>query len=807
MSTPQELRNVPKIIESLKPGTDNQHVVAVLMPTQLAAKWPSKPWGTSIADIGLAAKDAALYPDYVLVDIEPIKGSPDLYWLFQKLSGPEWTTKTKGVDNLIPQKFRRLSQTLKTEQEVVPDTEPQDPTGDVTLVQVEQQKNTGKATLTTISDTINENQSALIGEEYGDIVTKETEEKLVPDGTDAKSGITIISSIVEPLGNGKSVMSSKEVKGGQWPDPVEKEVSKEIPDLIPGKFRRFINRLMQTRKIAASAIPNTVSLSGDEQAKIYKKETPDRAEEKVISQTLDNNDDPLISKIITAQGQVADVAESLVEEGDDITASAVIVDGSVEALGNGKAVKKTVTVPEVFPEFRISTEIPDLIPAKFKVSIPTQTTSEVSEGIVPEELTLADSELSRTEDQLTVFRKRVTSTTRNTSEAEPLFGTEMTSTFGGGLATIEESLESAATAEVGFDVLKSTVEPIGPNQSVKSTTRLEAFPELAGQNYNKDLGVDLPFTEQVIHAGELPPNSDVDPIDLWRSKRRTYDLDAIKEKLLAIHLQFPSQEHIQLPSVLKSVKILASRAVSNSNSRGVGQSFSISNQTSLAVSADLNYEIEEGYSGPVAAEVHVFFLPVESTTADILGTVNAEAWPAFKPISSRIVIAGNGLSKHLGFTRSVESASYSEEGSVQAFTNVAVLPPTLHDSLGIEIEYHDFVADSANADTSLDDSLDNIESSIAAWRAELNNTPPTFNGEIVSDSTRTMLLTWLGYAPEEVAFAKDYAPSDSEIAVTPSSLAATSPTSVTPGRYLKESRSSLYGYGLVQVTAVVIIIE
>jgi len=101
MALPEPPPNVPRIVEVLDPGA-NQHVVYVRMPTNLASKWPDKPWGTPIEDIGLSKKDSDIYPGYTLVDIEPLKGSPDLYWVFQKLDGPAWTTKSQGQESLIP---------------------------------------------------------------------------------------------------------------------------------------------------------------------------------------------------------------------------------------------------------------------------------------------------------------------------------------------------------------------------------------------------------------------------------------------------------------------------------------------------------------------------------------------------------------------------------------------------------------------------------------------------------------------------------------------------------------------------------
>jgi len=97
---PEPPSNVPRIVDVLEPSSGH-YVVYVRMTTNLASKWPSKPWGTPIENIGLSEKDAALYPGYTLVGIEPMKGSPDLYWVFEKLPGPVLQGKQAYVERTV----------------------------------------------------------------------------------------------------------------------------------------------------------------------------------------------------------------------------------------------------------------------------------------------------------------------------------------------------------------------------------------------------------------------------------------------------------------------------------------------------------------------------------------------------------------------------------------------------------------------------------------------------------------------------------------------------------------------------------
>lgn len=286
MALPEPPNNIPRVLGALDPGTGRLSV-AVRMPLQLASKYPDKPWGTSIASIGLATKDSNRYLGYTLVDIKPMQGSEDLLWIFEKLDGPIWTTKTIGSPNLIPEKFRSQVSQTKTKQDVVPGTAPSQLIGGITTSIVEDQDNTGKSVKTNISEEITTNNGPLVGEEYGDIVTKSTLEQLVQEGTPAKTGMHIISSIIDPLGNGLAVESTKTVKGDQWPDPVETGVVADGTHNPPPRYLRDLVRTTKKRKIPT--VPQIVTLGSNEVAKVYKQETPDRVEEAITTESINLN--------------------------------------------------------------------------------------------------------------------------------------------------------------------------------------------------------------------------------------------------------------------------------------------------------------------------------------------------------------------------------------------------------------------------------------------------------------------------------------------------------------------------------------
>lgn len=214
----------PRILKVLEPSAGQYEVVVRMDPT-VASKFPDEPFGTAIDAIGLAKKDSGKYPGYTLVSIEPAdKGAKDHLWVFQKLSGPGWTTKSKSKDNLTPAKFRGQVTVVKTDQEVDPGTEPTALTGNLVSSVIQQVPNTGKAVRTEITETIVANPPPFLGQEAYEqrqvvntsevTVVESTVVNGLPVRTPADTGLLIVSSTVTPRGDGKSTKHTVSV--GSW---------------------------------------------------------------------------------------------------------------------------------------------------------------------------------------------------------------------------------------------------------------------------------------------------------------------------------------------------------------------------------------------------------------------------------------------------------------------------------------------------------------------------------------------------------------------------------------------------------------
>jgi len=405
------------------------------------------------------------------------------------------------------------------------------------------------------------------------------------------------------------------------------------------------------------------------------------------------------------------------------------------------------------------------------------------------------------------YQEKVTTEAIDLS-ADPLKGSKTFGNYGGGIGTSEEKLEpDGAIADAGFLVLSSSVDPLGNGKSIRSTLKAdEDFPPLSGSDYNQELDLVLPYTQQVRQAGT--PSSElqeVTPIDKWRSLVKDFNREPIKDKLKGIHHIFPTQDSVALPNTLKSVKVLASRTLANGDGLSGGSSGSTSISSSVSVSADLSLEIEEGYNGVVDAEVHVFFLESEEVTKSAIEVkVNATSWPTFRPISTRLVLAGNGITKQKDLSQSKDGWSYSESSSVNAFTNVAVIPACLCSGVDVTIEYRDYVAPTAILDVIRDKAAEAWEKKIELIQQAKDSGIPVFGVDTSTTAGAELAQTYIDAYSNEIAFETDLELEAFPIEVIPSFIAATTPALIEAGRYIKTSNVSLYGYGMVKVTVVVV---
>jgi hypothetical protein len=245
--------------------------------------------------------------------------------------------------------------------------------------------------------------------------------------------------------------------------------SSQKDDGLPEKFKVAIPQ-QQTEEMVEGLAEMPVLVSG-ELSVSEDQLNPDVKLVKRLTRNVETT--PVLSgKVVTNVLQVADVEESIVDDGTAITVSELTVDGSVESLGNGKSVQKIITAPELFTAQSFSIQRPDAVPEKFRVAIPTTTTEESVAGIA-EQPTLVTGELAASEQQVNVFVKRKQKTKRNVVDSTVL--TEKATDNTKQLATVTETYQTGDTIEAPSATVDITSNALGDGTYI--VTRVEV-PEL-----------------------------------------------------------------------------------------------------------------------------------------------------------------------------------------------------------------------------------------------------------------------------------------------------------------------------------------
>lgn len=161
-----------------------------------------------------------------------------------------------------------------------------------------------------------------------------------------------------------------------------------------------------------------------------------------------------------------------------IVPRATTIEASVDDIGNNTTVKSETEVERVFPEPDFKVEIPDLIPAEFRVLVPTTTEAITSEGQAAPP-TLGPGELERESRQVTDLIKRDTVVRRDVSQLpQTLVDYELDeiqthgSGFGGIFETDRTLDDSPQEVEEGFEITRSSVKNLGNGVTLKEVHKL-----------------------------------------------------------------------------------------------------------------------------------------------------------------------------------------------------------------------------------------------------------------------------------------------------------------------------------------------
>jgi len=388
---------------------------------------------------------------------------------------------------------------------------------------------------------------------------------------------------------------------------------------------------------------------------------------------------------------------------------------SVEASREDAAtiVERVTEIPEVFSAFQVQTSKPDIIPAKFRTSIPDVEIAQslAGQASIPE---LDENDISATATQQDKFVVRLSRRSREVERKE-ITSTQFTSELGGGEAEVKEILippnSPQEEIELSLGLISSKVEDLGNGTRIKEVVKLKnegQLPTLEGQEYEEALDIVIPYFQKFVDASNeddvTGERKEVAPRDIIHSTVKEYDFELINKTLEDYFLVLPDIIQIRLPDVLKdSLKVVWGFSNATSGGEGIGDSFSYSTSKTSARNGSLIYEIEGGYNGSVPTQRIIFFLnsknedgnAIPLSTNDVLFKINqilnpspdiVKEYPNVAPVSHSVSIFGTRFEESESQSVSYSGASTSEGQSYSINVERVTIPPTIHGELLIDEE-------------------------------------------------------------------------------------------------------------------------
>ena len=296
-----------------------------------------------------------VYPNAVLVEeaVDRLKddqtdGQLDSLFLkvtrvYETLPGPGLVTKKKGSANSIPAKFQAARQVTVTKSTVAANIEPTDTSSTIVESSVEQAT---VAKAQKIDSVLDSTIVTLVGNK----VTPQQQlatvsEKMVPTGGGLDSlsvDALTIEGVVENLGNGQSVVTQIQAPSLF----TEQTYATEKPLWgIPMKFKVANPPLKDSHVVAGTVSANDVTLAAADMDKTAEQVTAYK--KKITASSMSPRDVSLVGTQTGVWG-VESISESLLNNPPSTLAASGAYktkEDSVDPIGDGRAVRKTVTFP------------------------------------------------------------------------------------------------------------------------------------------------------------------------------------------------------------------------------------------------------------------------------------------------------------------------------------------------------------------------------------------------------------------------------------------------------------------------------
>lgn len=288
-------------------------------------------------------------------------------------------------------------------------------------------------------------------------------ETLMANATSAQTATALRDVTVQDLGDGRKVETLRDIAAV----PGHEEFSRSRPNLIPEEFRPAIPTVVTQVDSAGTAVDPTLSGTELEEsqvqvtAKIKRIRIVTQADPSVpvtLDKGLDTNNDQ----------QSVVVTRKLIADATAAASVSALQDVSVKQLGNGFKVQETREIASVATHNVFARSRPNLVPEKFRPSIPTVTTRVDSAGTAVDP-TLAGTELEETQEQFTELKKRITIVTQ-AAPSLPIALTGKETNQDQQVVTVVETLQTVGTTPTAPTALIDvTVNNLGDGNVVQTT--------------------------------------------------------------------------------------------------------------------------------------------------------------------------------------------------------------------------------------------------------------------------------------------------------------------------------------------------
>jgi hypothetical protein len=455
--------------------------------------------------------------------------------------------------------------------------------------------------------------------------------------------------------------------------------------VLPQKFRALVPSVTSSdveAGTAAEPILGTGDLSAtEEQITIFKKKKRKTHRDLTSSKTL-------VNQKITPQGQIATVTEVLASGDQSVTPSALVIEGGVEALGDGSTVATTATVDSVFSEQTYSSEKPLWgIPMKFKVANPPLKQSSVTAGQVSEsDVTLGTYDMDAQAEQMTEYKKKVTKSAMSSDDVT-LAGSQ-TGTWG--VETVTEVLKSTVgTASGAKGTKESSIDPLGDGRAVEKTI-LYGGGTLYEVRSDETTGIVISMEKSIVDPRSDLPSIDIyqrvdrQPIDVWNSIQivSSVDLNSLPKPET-----WAAVSHYSFPDVLIEAGVTfrtdtgggGGASGVNFNTIPPTRSWDIDSESNSTVQyrAEPYLKKKKGHSGPVNVQVTRTYYPYLPTAQ--------QAVTVIEQVYGTMVVSGYGSSsagkvRAFGTGTETYGTAASSSSSLSSSVSVSEVGPFVWDT-------------------------------------------------------------------------------------------------------------------------------